>query len=160
MDVGQIKGMGGRWNKFLGEFDACFGRGEPRTDLRAYVREQLSNLKRKSLEPIGSRTEKRVRWFGRSSSIASTPSPGMRACRVRRTRCSWRATCWPRQRSNTSWPTWWPAETQPGWSGCCGWRSGAWALSGALNRANGTWGWTTLRCGRGWASTGACTSAN
>jgi SRSO17 transposase len=52
MDVGQIKGLGRRLNKFMGEFDDCFGRSEPRTDLRVYVRGQLSNLKRKSIEPI------------------------------------------------------------------------------------------------------------
>lgn len=52
MDVSQIKGMGRKLNRFLGEFDDCFGRSEPRLDLRTYVRGQLSNLKRKSLEPI------------------------------------------------------------------------------------------------------------
>src|SRR5437899_13087963 len=37
---------------FLGNFDACFGRSEPRQHLKHYVRGQLSNLQRKSVEPI------------------------------------------------------------------------------------------------------------
>ncbi len=52
MDVGQIKGMGRKLNRFMGEFDDCFSRSEPRADLRTYVRGQLSNLERKSIEPI------------------------------------------------------------------------------------------------------------
>lgn len=52
MDIGQIKGMGRRLNRFLGEFDDCFGRSEPRESLRTYVRGQLSKLERKSIEPI------------------------------------------------------------------------------------------------------------
>ena len=40
MDVGQIKGMGRKLNVFLGEFDDCFGRSEPRLDLRTYYGEQ------------------------------------------------------------------------------------------------------------------------
>jgi SRSO17 transposase len=52
MDVGQIKGRGRRLEKFAGEFDDCFSRSEPRGDLRAYVRGQLSDLQRKSIEPI------------------------------------------------------------------------------------------------------------
>ena len=55
MDVGQIRGMGRRLNRFLGEFDDCFSRSEPRADLRAYVRGQLSDLERKSIEPIAAR---------------------------------------------------------------------------------------------------------
>src|SRR6266446_1752906 len=38
--------------EFLGEFDDCFGRSEPRQHLKHYVRGQLSNLQRKSVEPI------------------------------------------------------------------------------------------------------------
>jgi SRSO17 transposase len=37
---------------FLNEFDDCFGRSEPREHLGRYVRGQLSNLQRKSVEPI------------------------------------------------------------------------------------------------------------
>jgi len=52
MDVQEIKGMGRQLRRFLGEFDDCFGRSEPRGHLRTYVQGQLSNLPRKSIEPI------------------------------------------------------------------------------------------------------------
>jgi SRSO17 transposase len=52
MDVQQIEGMGRPLGKFLGEFEDCFGRSEPREHLRTYVQGQLSNLARKSIEPI------------------------------------------------------------------------------------------------------------
>lgn len=52
MEVSQIRGMGRRLTRYLGEFDDCFSRSEPRADLRAYVRGQLSDLERKSIEPI------------------------------------------------------------------------------------------------------------
>jgi SRSO17 transposase len=52
MDVQQIKGMGRKLRGFLSEFNDCFGRSEPREHLRTYVQGQLSNLPRKSIEPI------------------------------------------------------------------------------------------------------------
>ena len=52
MDVQQIKGMGRKLRTFLNEFSDCFGRSEPREHLRAYVQGQLSNLPRKSIEPM------------------------------------------------------------------------------------------------------------
>ena len=52
MDVKEIGNMGKELAKFLGEFDDCFGRSEPRQHLRTYVGGQLSNLRRKSIEPI------------------------------------------------------------------------------------------------------------
>jgi SRSO17 transposase len=52
MDVNQIKGLGNELMDFLGEFDDCFGRSEPREHLRTYVCGQLSDLPRKSVEPI------------------------------------------------------------------------------------------------------------
>jgi len=52
MDASPIKHMGKRLRKFLGEFDDCFSRSEPREHLRTYVVGQLSDLPRKSLEPI------------------------------------------------------------------------------------------------------------
>ncbi|MFQ6036466.1 MAG: IS701 family transposase [Sedimentisphaerales bacterium] len=39
-------------NKFLAKFDDCFSRKEPRQDLRIYIKGQLSDLPRKSVEPI------------------------------------------------------------------------------------------------------------
>ena len=52
MDVQQIKGIGGQLRKFVGEFGDCFGRREPREHLYRYVQGQLSDLARKSVEPI------------------------------------------------------------------------------------------------------------
>ena len=52
MEAEQIKHMGRRLRKFLQEFDDCFTRSEPREHLRTYVAGQLSNLPRKSIEPM------------------------------------------------------------------------------------------------------------
>src|SRR6516164_9439762 len=52
MTVDQILALEPALVEFLGEFDACFGRSEPRQHLKHYVRGQLSNLQRKSVEPI------------------------------------------------------------------------------------------------------------
>ena len=52
MTVDQILALGPALAEFLGEFADCFGRSEPREHLRHYVRGQLSNLQRKSVEPI------------------------------------------------------------------------------------------------------------
>lgn len=52
MDATEIAGLESELMCFLGEFDDCFGRSEPRERLATYVRGQLSDLPRKSLEPI------------------------------------------------------------------------------------------------------------
>jgi SRSO17 transposase len=52
MDAKQIKQMGRKLKAFLAHFDDCFSRSEPRQDLLAYVTGQLSDLPRKSIEPI------------------------------------------------------------------------------------------------------------
>lgn len=52
MDAQQIAGLGAQLTDFLSEFDDCFGRSESRDHLRTYVAGQLSNLPRKSIEPI------------------------------------------------------------------------------------------------------------
>ena len=52
MEVKQIKGIGRKLKVFLQKFDDCFSRIEPRLDLLAYVKGQLSDLPRKSIEPI------------------------------------------------------------------------------------------------------------
>lgn len=52
MDVKQIKKIGSELRRFLSQFDDCFARSEPRRHLRTYVRGQLSDLPRKSVEPI------------------------------------------------------------------------------------------------------------
>lgn len=52
MDAKLIKRAGRKLREFLGEFDDCFGRSGPREHLRTYVSGQLSDLPRKSIEPI------------------------------------------------------------------------------------------------------------
>ena len=52
MTVDQILSLRPALAEFLGEFADCFGRSEPREHLGHYVRGQLSNLPRKSVEPI------------------------------------------------------------------------------------------------------------
>jgi SRSO17 transposase len=66
MDAKQIAGMGRELGCFLGEFHDCFGRSEPRNHLEMYVRGQVSELSRKSVEPIALAMETRPRtlqWF-------------------------------------------------------------------------------------------------
>ena len=52
MDITQIKGIGKELNTFLSQFDDCFSRSGSRQNLHAYVNGQLSDLPRKSIEPI------------------------------------------------------------------------------------------------------------
>jgi SRSO17 transposase len=52
MDARQVQATGEHLMSFLQEFDDCFGREEPRQNLRRYVSGQLSNLLRKSIEPM------------------------------------------------------------------------------------------------------------
>lgn len=52
MDAKQIKQIGRKLKRYLANFDDCFSRSEPRQDLLAYVKGQLSDLPRKSIEPI------------------------------------------------------------------------------------------------------------
>jgi SRSO17 transposase len=52
MTVDQITSLGPELAEFLDEFAACFGRSEPRGKLATYVRGQLGQLPRKSIEPI------------------------------------------------------------------------------------------------------------
>jgi SRSO17 transposase len=52
MDAKRISGLGPRLRRFLDEFADCFGRREPVGHLQTYVQGQLSDLPRKSIEPI------------------------------------------------------------------------------------------------------------
>lgn len=52
MTEDQILGLGDELANFLAEFEECFGRSEPRDKLETYVRGQLSELPRKSVEPM------------------------------------------------------------------------------------------------------------
>ena len=55
MDAKQIRKLRPMLNKYLAEFDDCFSRSEPAGHLRVYVHGQLSDLRRKSIEPIADR---------------------------------------------------------------------------------------------------------
>ena len=52
MTESQILSLGGELASFLWEFEDCFGRSEPRGKLETYVRGQLGELPRKSVEPM------------------------------------------------------------------------------------------------------------
>src|SRR5437870_2915040 len=52
MTTDQILSLRTELAEFLGEFADCFGRSEPRLKLQTYVRGQLGQLPRKSVEPI------------------------------------------------------------------------------------------------------------
>ena len=52
----QIAGLEGELARYLERFDDCFGRSEPRGHLLVYVRGQLSDMRRKSVEPIALRS--------------------------------------------------------------------------------------------------------
>jgi SRSO17 transposase len=52
MTAEQILSLGPALESFLGEFDDCFGTGKTRSHLRDYVQGQLSDLPRKSVEPM------------------------------------------------------------------------------------------------------------
>lgn len=55
MDAQQIRSLRPRLKAFLGEFDDCFFRKDTRAHLPTYVEGQLSELERKSVEPIALR---------------------------------------------------------------------------------------------------------
>jgi SRSO17 transposase len=61
MDARQIQQLRPMLNKFLRQFDDCFGRSEPVEHLCTYVTGQLSDLPRKSLEPIADAAGERPR---------------------------------------------------------------------------------------------------
>lgn len=52
MTTDQILSLGPQLADYLGEFDDCFSRSEPRGHLASYVKGQLSDLPRKSVQPI------------------------------------------------------------------------------------------------------------
>lgn len=56
MDAAKIQQMRPALNTYLREFDDCFGRREPLEHLRTYVTGRLSDLQRKTMEPIADAT--------------------------------------------------------------------------------------------------------
>jgi len=99
MDITQFKGIGKELNAFLSQFDDCFSRNGSRQNLRAYVNGQLSNLPRKSIEPIALAADMLPRTlqcflsilpWGKQSSLKSSCFPflSLRARRSRRLKTS------------------------------------------------------------------------
>jgi SRSO17 transposase len=52
VEVNQIRGIKNRLHHYLQEFSDCFSRKDTRAHLKTYVSGQMSNLERKSVEPI------------------------------------------------------------------------------------------------------------
>lgn len=52
MDATQIRSLEGELESYLAQFDEAFGRREPMAHFRTYVKGQLGDLPRKSIEPI------------------------------------------------------------------------------------------------------------
>lgn len=52
MDAARIRRLGPMLDRYLSQFDDCFGRASTRGHLSVYVRGQLSDLPRKSVEPM------------------------------------------------------------------------------------------------------------
>lgn len=61
MTLDEILGLGSELSDFLSEYDDCFGRTEPRRKLRIYVEGQVSDLPRKSVEPMALAADVRPR---------------------------------------------------------------------------------------------------
>ena len=57
MDAQQLRKLKPMLAKYLSEFRDCFSRSEPAENLRVYVNGQLSDLPRKSIEPMADRAE-------------------------------------------------------------------------------------------------------
>jgi SRSO17 transposase len=57
MEAQEIKNLGKKLRAFLKQFDDCFYRSQPREHLNSYICGQLSNLQRKSAEPIALATK-------------------------------------------------------------------------------------------------------
>ena len=52
MDAQQILALEPMLMKYLRRFASCFGRSEPARHMRTYISGQVSDLRRKSIEPI------------------------------------------------------------------------------------------------------------
>jgi SRSO17 transposase len=78
MDAATIAGLRPRLAQFLSEFDDCFGRREPAAHLRTYIYGQLSDLPRKSIEPIALRFDTPPRTLQQFLSLAHWDEDRMR----------------------------------------------------------------------------------
>lgn len=78
MDAKQIQQLRPLLNKYLSQFDDCFGRSEPAERLRTYVTGQLSDLPRKSIEPMADAAGVPPRTLQQFLSLAAWDEPRMR----------------------------------------------------------------------------------
>jgi len=77
MDAKQIRKLMPMLTKYLGEFDDCFSRSEPAQNLYVYVSGQLSDLPRKSIEPMADRAGVPPRTLQQFLSLAAWDDPLM-----------------------------------------------------------------------------------
>ena len=80
MDADEIRQLDPMLREYLGRFDACFGRRDTRAHLPVYVRGQLSNLERKSVEPIALEAGVAVRTLQEFLSQLDWDQARMRDC--------------------------------------------------------------------------------
>jgi SRSO17 transposase len=84
MDAKQIEKLRPRLTRFLKPFADSFGRCEPREHLRTYVQGQLSNIPRKSIEPIALEFKTPPRTLQQFLSRAQWDEDQVRACLQKR----------------------------------------------------------------------------
>jgi SRSO17 transposase len=77
MDARQIRRLQPMLNRYLAQFDDCFSRSEPAANLRVYVNGQLSDLLRKSIEPMADRAGVPPRTLQQFLSLADWNDPRM-----------------------------------------------------------------------------------
>ncbi len=70
MDAKQLRELKPMLEQYLGQFDDCFSRSEPCGNLRVYVNGQLSDLPRKSIEPMADRADVPPRTLQQFLSLA------------------------------------------------------------------------------------------
>jgi len=78
MDAKTIKNMGRKLRTFLAEFDDCFSRSDQRAHLQTYINGQLSDLERKSIEPIALKANVTPRTLQYFLSTAPWDGPRLR----------------------------------------------------------------------------------
>ena len=78
MDAKSIERLGPRLGKFLDDFGDCFGRREPAGHLPTYIQGQLSDLPRKSIEPMALHFGTPPRTLQQFLSAAHWDEDGMR----------------------------------------------------------------------------------
>jgi SRSO17 transposase len=78
MDAQQIRHLKPKLTEFLAKFDDCFARRDTREHLPVYVEGQLSDLQRKSIEPIALRAKVKVRTLQEFLSQHAWDEDGLR----------------------------------------------------------------------------------